>query len=107
MLAAGIASGPALAARRGYLFSIVGRVVSADRARGTLVLRHGMLETMAAGTETCAVPRAALGGVRPGMMITATADTSHRPWRLRDVRPFRARDERPAGGTIAMRERAL
>jgi len=95
LLAAEIVATPATAAQHGYLFSVVGRVVSADRARGTLVLRHGMLETMAPGTETCRVPTAALRIVRPGMMIQATADTRHHPWRLLDLRLFRSHPDRP------------
>ncbi len=104
VLAATIVVGPAIAAQHGYLFSIVGRVVSADRSHGTVVLRHGMLETMAPGDETCEVPRETFGAVRPGMIIMATADTRHHPWRLRDVRLFRTRDARPPAvrGAIAM-----
>jgi hypothetical protein len=107
-LAAVMLGGPAVAAQRGYLFSIVGRVMSTDPARGVLVLRHGMLETMSAGDETCQVARDALRGVRPGMTITATADTRHRPWRLRWIRPFDARGERPhlGGRVVAMAETA-
>ncbi len=95
ILGASILAAPVAAAQHGYLFSVVGRVVSADRAHGTLVLRHGMLETMAPGVETCEVPRGAMRAVRPGMMIQATADTRHHPWRLRDLHLFRGHVDRP------------
>lgn len=103
-LAAAVLAGPAAAAQRGYLFSIVGRVMSTDRAHGILVLRHGMLETMSPGDETCEVTPSELRGVRPGMTISATADTRHRPWRLRQVRPFGTSGDRPrlGGRVIAM-----
>ena len=106
LLAGAVLGAPADAGRSGYLFRVVGRVVSADRARGTLVLQHGQMETKAPGRERCQAPPSVLAHVRPGMTITATADTSHRPWRLLDVRPFRPGDERlvPGRGTIAMRE---
>ncbi|HEX3549417.1 MAG TPA: hypothetical protein VHT53_03540 [Candidatus Elarobacter sp.] len=106
VLAAGVLAEPAAAAQRGYLFSVVGRVLSADQSHGTLVLQHGMLETMPSGSERCEAPPSALRALRPGMTITAVADTRHRPWRLRDVRPFRAGENRPLppGRMLAMLE---
>lgn len=91
---------PAAAEQHGYLVSVVGRVLSVDRAHGTILLRHGMLETTPAGREVCVVPRKLLRYFRPGMDLTATADTSRRPWRLREVQHFHADgNDRPTRAT--------
>ena len=86
---------PAAAERQGYLVTIAGRVVSVDRAHGTIVLRHGMLETTSQGIETCVVPPRLLKYFRAGMELTARADTSRRPWRLTDVQHLRVRRDPP------------
>ena len=88
---------PAAAERQGYLVTVAGRVVSVDLAHGTMVLRHGMLETTSPGEETCLVPRRLLKYFRAGMELTARADTSRRPWRLTGVQHFRVRREPPPG----------
>ncbi|HYZ17371.1 MAG TPA: hypothetical protein VE591_13260 [Candidatus Acidoferrum sp.] len=79
---------PATADQPGYLVTVVGRVVSVDRAKGMIVLHHGMLETAEPADERCSVPTQSLRFVRRGMDIWATADTRRHPWRLRDVRPL-------------------
>ena len=81
---------PASADQRGYLMPVIGRVVSVNHHRGTIVLHHGMLETLNPGDETCVVPRGNLQSIHPGMDLSAVADTRHRPWRLIQVRRFRA-----------------
>jgi hypothetical protein len=74
--------------QRGYLVTVVGRVVAVDRASGRIVLHHGMLETADAGDVTCTVPPDRLRYIQPGMELSATADTRHRTWRLIDIRHF-------------------
>jgi len=91
-----LCAAPAAAERQGYLVTIAGRVVSVDRAHGTIVLRHGMLETTSPGVETCLVPPRLLKYFRAGMELTARADTSRRPWRLTEVQHFHVRREPPA-----------
>ena len=95
---------PAAAEQRGYLVTVVGRVVSVDRARAKIVLRHGMLETTRAGDEVCLVPRRLLRYLRPGMDVTATADTRQRPWRLTQVQHFHADEHVRPGETPRVAE---
>jgi hypothetical protein len=91
-----LCAAPAAAERQGYLVRIAGRVVSVDRAHGTIVLRHGMLETTSPGVETCLLPPRLLKYFRAGMELTARADTSRRPWRLTEVQHLRVRRDPPA-----------
>ena len=86
---------PVSADQRGYLMPVIGRVVSVNHHRGTIVLHHGMLETLNAGDETCVVPRGKLESIQPGMDLSAVADTRHRPWRLLMIRRFRADQPHP------------
>jgi Cu/Ag efflux protein CusF len=74
--------------QHGYLVTVVGRVVTVDRASGRIVLHHGMLETVDAGDVTCTVPPDRLRYIQPGMELSAVADTRHRTWRLIDIRHF-------------------
>jgi hypothetical protein len=97
-LVAVLYASPAGAERHGYVVTVVGRVVSVDRAHGTIVLHHGMLETTSPGEERCLVPRRLLKYFRAGMELTARADTSRRPWRLTEVQHFRANRQQPPPG---------
>jgi Cu/Ag efflux protein CusF len=81
-------SGALAQEQRGYLVTVVGRVVAVDRASGRIVLHHGMLETADAGDVTCTVPADRLRYIQPGMELSAVADTRHRTWRLIDIRHF-------------------
>lgn len=83
---------PAGAEQGGYLVTVVGRVISVDRGGSKIVLHHAMLETTPAGDEVCLVPRRLMRYLRPGMNVTATADTRRHPWRLTQLQHFHADD---------------
>lgn len=91
--------------QRGYLVSVVGRVVAVDRASGRIVLHHGMLETSDAGDVTCTVPPNRLRYIQPGMELSAIADTRHRTWRLIDIHRFHGDGGDPAGTSGVANER--
>ncbi len=94
---------PVGADQPGYLVTVVGRVVSVDRANGTIVLHHGMLETAEPADERCTIPGQSLRFLRRGMDISATADTRRHPWRLRDVRPLHVDERTTPSGAGATR----
>ena len=98
---------PVSADQRGYLMPVIGRVVSVNHHRGTIVLHHGMLETLNPGDETCVVPRGNLQSIHPGMDVSAVADTRHRPWHLHQVHRFRADRPHSDPGGAAVAESAL
>lgn len=93
-----LVAAPAAGEQHGYLVPVVGRVVSVDRTRGSIVLHHGMLETTSPGEERCIVPHRLLRFFRPGMELRAKADTSRRPWRLTEVEHFHTERRGPPPG---------
>jgi len=103
-LASPVFGSPAAAEQPGYLVTVVGPVVSVDRLRAKIVLHHGMLETTPAGDEVCLVPRRLLRYLRPGMDVTATADTRRHPWRLTQLQHFHADENARPGETPRVAE---
>ena len=62
-------------------------VLSVDRHRKTVTIRHEALETVPAGVRVCAVRDArTLTRLRGGELIEARAETSHAEWVLDGIR---------------------
>ena len=74
------------ALKAGAWMRVYGTIVRVDVRRGTLLLRHGPLDTAPSGTERCRLAnREGLRRLRPGDRVRALAETDRHPWLLTDA----------------------
>ena len=96
LMAAPAAAEPSPKALPGAQMQIYATVVSVDRARATVVLKHAALETAGPGMRRCRLrDKKSLGWLKPGVAIEAVADTSRQMWLLDRVQPLHTRSDLP------------